>query len=140
MRANRCVPGGFPGQIQPNPDGGIATFPTTGLSNGLHQIIAIYSGNTVYPPAVSSTLSIMVGASAAQTKVLNFFDALRQAAQQKISTKQLRTWLGWARDGAKPLAVDRAIMKAIGLQSHPASGKTVAARAYSVAQSATKPI
>jgi hypothetical protein len=116
---------------------GTATFPTSRLSSGLHQIIAIYSGNAVYPPSVSSTISIMVGATASQVRVLKFFDALSQEAQKSISTKQLRTWLGWVRHGAKPRAVERVMARAIQLQTHPASGKTIAARAHSVGQSAT---
>jgi hypothetical protein len=119
---------------------GLATFATSGLSPGLHQITAGYSGNGVYPPAVSGTVSILVGAPAVEVQVLRFVEEQPQAVVQKISTRQLKTWLEWTRQGAKPAAVDRAIAKWVRLHTKSSSGATVAARSNAVAEQHTKPV
>jgi hypothetical protein len=118
---------------------GLATFATTKLSPGLHTITAVYSGNTVYPPAVSASVSILVGAApAAEVKVLKFVNAQPEAVTQKIPTRELRTWLDWAHLGAKPAAIERAITKWVALHTHSSSGATIAARSNAVAQQASK--
>jgi hypothetical protein len=122
---------------QVGPTGGV-TFSTTGLSPGLHQIIAVYSGDSVYPPATTLTVSIMVGASPTEAQVLKFVEAQPQALVQTISTAQLKTWLDWTRHGAKPAAVDRVIAKWVRLHGKSSSGATLAARGNAVAQSTAK--
>ncbi len=113
---------------------GTATFSTSRLSPGLHQITAVYSGNTVYPPAVSQTISILVGASPAQVKVLNFVESQPQSVVQQISKAKLTTWLDAARHH-KPATIDRAIKKWVHTHSR---GATLAARSNAVAQQAAK--
>jgi hypothetical protein len=116
---------------------GVATFSTNGLSPGLHQITAVYSGDSVYSPAVAQPVMIVVGPSPAQSKVFSFVEALPQDVVRRISTSKIKTWLGWVHHGAKPQVVERKIAKFV--RSHPGlpSG-AVAARTATVAQSATK--
>jgi hypothetical protein len=125
------------GMASLNPNG-LATFATTGLSPGIHQITAVYSGNTAYPPAVSGTIIVAVGATPTEAQVVNFVNGLPQAVVQKISTAQLRTWLDDARHGAKPAAVDRVIAKWVRLHTKSSAGATIAARSNAVAQHESK--
>ena len=110
------------GVATPDPTG-TAVFSTSRLSPGLHQITAVYSGNSVYPPAVSQTISILVGASPAQVKVLNFVESQPQSVVQQIPKAKLKTWLDSARH-RKPAAVDRAITKWVRVHTH-ATGATL---------------
>ncbi len=115
----------------------VVTF-TAGFGVGLHQIEAVYSGDNVYPPAVSQSVSILVGASPAQVKVLNFVETLPEAAIKKIPASEVKTWLGWVDHGAKPIAVDRAILRSVHLSTRLASTGTIAARSKAVAQTGKK--
>jgi hypothetical protein len=123
------------GFATPDPTG-TATFSTSRLSPGLHQITAVYSGNTVYPSAVSQTISILVGASPAQVKVLNFVESQPHSLVQQIPKAKLTTWLDSARHH-KPVTIDRAITKWVRAHTHSA-GATLAGRSNSVAQQTTK--
>jgi hypothetical protein len=117
---------------------GLATFATNKLSPGLHQIIAVYSGDSVYPPTVAQTVSIIVGGSPGEAKVIKFINAEPRAVTQEISTHQLRIWLGEVRHGARPLAVERAIRRWVKLHTHSSSGATIAARSNAVVQHDSK--
>jgi hypothetical protein len=113
---------------------GLATFATTGLSPGLHQITAFYSGNTVYPPAVSATVTIDVGASPEQVKVVNFINGEPQALVRKLPAAKLQTWLKDVRHGTKPLTVERAILRWARLHPKATAGASVTGRSNAVAQ------
>ena len=45
--------------------GSIATFTTSALNVGLHQVVAIYNGDTVYPSNSTATATVFVGKGAA---------------------------------------------------------------------------
>lgn len=117
---------------------GLATFATSTLAPGLHQITAYYSGNTVYPPAVSGTVSIDVGGTESEAKLLSFVNAEPQAVIQRIPSAQLRTWLTDVRQGVKPVVVERAVARWARLHTHSTAGATLAARGNAVAQREAK--
>ena len=117
---------------------GLATFSTTGLTPGIHQIIAVYGGNSVYPPAASATITVVVGATPTEAQVVNFVNGLPQAAVKEISKAQLRTWLDTTRDGVKPAVVDKAITRWVRLHTKTSAGATIAARSNAVRQEQSK--
>ena len=124
--------------LQPPMSGPAGVTFSASLSAGVHDIQVVYSGDSVYPPAVSAPVVIVVGASQAQTKVVNFVDALPQDALLAISTSQIHKWLNWVRGGVIPCAVERAIVKSVNLHLHKQAGRTSLARSNAVAQQNSK--
>jgi len=115
----------------------LATFTTTGLGVGLHEITAVYSGNSVYPPTVTQPVWIAVG-STAQVRMLRFVETFQQKISEQISPSQINTWLNWLDRGVKPRVVARAIVKWVYFHTHLPPGGTISARTNAIAQAATK--
>ena len=66
----------------------MATFSTAGLGVGLHEIEAVYSGDTVYPPATAKPMWIAVG-STKQVRLLRFVETFQQNITDQISPSQI---------------------------------------------------
>jgi len=116
---------------------GVATFTTAGLGVGLHDIEAVYSGDAVYPPAASQSISIAVGATK-QVRILRFVEILQQKIGEQISPSQISRWLSALDRGVLPRRVARAIVSWVYHHTHLPPGGTIAARSNAVAQEDVK--
>jgi hypothetical protein len=112
---------------------GVATFTTSGLGPGLHDIEAAYSGDAVYPPAASQGISIAVGTTT-QLRLLRFVEIFQEKIGQQISQPQIGRWLAALDRGVLPRTVARRIVSWVYHHTHLPPGGTIAARSSAVAQ------
>jgi len=89
---------------------GVATFKTSKLALGLHSITVAYNGDAVYPPTMSTAISLAVG-NPAQVKILRYVQMLQDQLGVPISRPQINKWLTALQRGVSPRVVSRAIAK-----------------------------
>jgi hypothetical protein len=87
----------------------VATFTTSTLGTGLHQVVAVYGGDSVYPSASTSTALAFVG-TPKQAQLFSFVSQFQQALGVQIADPQLARWNRRLNAGAPPQHVARAIM------------------------------
>ena len=84
--------------------GSSATFTTSTLSTGMHQIVALYNGDTVYPVGSTSTALVNVG----KPKEAHVFAAVTLLQSQlgvTVGEAQLNRWNKQLAGGARPQRV-----------------------------------
>ena len=97
--------------------GSVATFTTSSLGTGLHQVVAIYNGDSVYPAASTSTALAYVG-TPSQTQLFSFVSQFQQALGVQITAPQLDRWNRRLHAGAPPQHVARSIMRYVYHHTH----------------------
>jgi hypothetical protein len=86
-----------------------ARFTTSSLGAGLHQIIAIYNGDSVYPAATTAAVQVNVG----KGKLAQIFTVVTQLQSQlgvQVAEPQLLRWNKQLSHAARPRLVARSIM------------------------------
>ncbi len=87
--------------------GSIATFTTSTLNVGLHQVVAIYNGDTVYPSASTATATVYVG-KPMQAQVFSAVTNLQTQLGVQIAEARVNLWNTELSRGARPRRVARA--------------------------------
>jgi lysophospholipase L1-like esterase len=88
----------------------VARFTTSSLGTGLHQVVAIYNGNNVYPAAPTATALTFVG-TPAQTQLFSNVALFQSELGVQISEPQLNRWNHQLHAGAPPQHVARNIVR-----------------------------
>jgi hypothetical protein len=99
------VPQGTPG----NYTGSTGTFTTT-LGVGLHDVVAVYSGDYVYPAATTKTALEFVG-TPRQVQLFSFMNLFQSNLSAQITQPQFQRWANRLAAGAPPQHVARSIFR-----------------------------
>ena len=87
--------------------GSLATFTTTTLNAGLHQIVAVYNGDLVYPSNSTATATVFVG-KPAQAQVFAAVTTLQTQLGVQIAEARVNRWNAQLSRGARPKRIARA--------------------------------
>ncbi len=94
----------------------VATFTTSSLSTGVHEIVAIYNGNTVYPAASTASALEYVG-TRQQAQLFSFVTLFQSQLGVQISEPQLDQWNKQLDRGVPPQHVARAVIRYVYLHT-----------------------
>ena len=86
-----------------------------------------YSGDAVYPPATTQSVSIAVG-STNQIRLLRFVETFQQKLSEQISPSQINRWLTWLDLGVRVRWFPGRFVKWVYFHTHLPPGGTIAAR------------
>ena len=96
--------------IGPNYTQSVATFTTNSLGQGVHEIVAVYNGDSIYPTATTPTVLEYVG-TPKQVKLFSFVTIFQTQLGVQIGEPQLNRWNRRLQNGAPPRHVARSIMR-----------------------------
>ena len=88
--------------------GSIATFTTSTLNAGLHQVVAIYNGDTVYPSNSTATATLYVVSKPAQVQIFSAVTNLQTQLGVQFAEARVNQWNTELSRGARPRRVARA--------------------------------
>jgi hypothetical protein len=97
---------------------GTATLTTSALTEGAHSIVASYSGNTVYPAAVTTTAQVVVG-TPHQAQLIGLVQVYQERLGQQVASPLLARWDRWLARGVRPERIARTIYHRVGHQPFP---------------------
>ncbi len=92
----------------------------TVLGEGAHQIVASYSGNTVYPGTTPSAAPIIVG-TPQQAALISLIQTYQERLGRQVKPPLLARWTTWLDHGIRPETIARTIYHRVGAQPLPRS-------------------
>jgi GDSL-like Lipase/Acylhydrolase len=118
--------------------GSAATFTVSTLSAGMHQIVALCNGDTVYPVASTATTLVNVSVKPMQAQVFSAVAQLQTQLGVQIGEARLHRWNKLLSRGARPRRVARTAM--MYLYSHTKLPRQQAVRLLDRAQHSIKSV
>lgn len=97
---------------------GAATLSTSSLTEGAHTIVVSYSGNTVYPAAVTNAIRVVIG-TPRQAQLIDLVQLFQDRLGQQVSPPLLARWTRWLDRGVSPERIARAIYHTVARQPLP---------------------
>jgi lysophospholipase L1-like esterase len=89
---------------------GVATLTTSALPAGIHQVTATYSGDSVYPPALTPSSTVIVG-NRKQIRLLTLIQQFQTNVALDVTPPRFNRWTRLLERGFRPKVLARAIVQ-----------------------------
>jgi hypothetical protein len=94
---------------------GTASLTTSSLAEGAHRVVVSYSGNTVYPAAVTEPAQVVIG-TPRQAQLIGLVQTYQERLGQEVAPPLLARWTRWLNRGVRPERIARTIYHRVGHQ------------------------